>query len=159
MRKKVGILIVDDETDFLEILKEILEKEFTPVISAHSAAEAIEHLKVHNFKAMILDYHMPGVGGVDLLRQIRADGSQIPVIFITGDPSRDLALSAVRLGAADIIEKPFKATDVIDIVSRVIDIDKRKTNLSAPEDSLGEVEKKKKMLGLLQVVSDKKRAS
>lgn len=85
------ILIVDDETDIRESLKELFEEEGYEVATAANGAEALELLKADPPPcAMVLDLIMPIIGGVEVYTKMQADPrlQQVPVIFSTSDPSR-----------------------------------------------------------------------
>jgi DNA-binding NtrC family response regulator len=153
------VLIVDDESDILEILQDVLSLEFEKIHLATDAKKALEIIKANDIDIVLTDFHMPGVAGDELVRLIRSAGLQTPVVFITGDASRDLAMSSVRLGVSDILEKPFKADNVVEVIHRVLEIEKRKQNLfevAATKNSEA-IAQHKKVLGLLQAVNDKKR--
>lgn len=153
------VLIVDDESDILEILQDVLSSEFEKIHLATDANQALKIIQSHEIKIVLSDFHMPGIAGDELVRLIRSSGFQTPIIFITGDASRDLAMTSVRLGVSDILEKPFKAENVVEVIQRVLEIEKRKQNLfeiQATKDPVA-IAKHKKVLGLLQAVNDKKR--
>ncbi len=84
-KREKKILLVDDEPDIRLIGRKILEKEGYEVILAASGGDALVHLrKEKNFSLLIVDYHMPGIEGEELFREIlKLDG--IPVLVVTGD--------------------------------------------------------------------------
>ena len=108
------VLIVDDETDIRESLKEIFEDEGYVVSTAANGAEALERLKNEDPPcAMVLDLIMPVVGGVEVYMKMQADPrlAQIPVIISTSDPSR--APSGVL-----IMKKPIDLERLLGTVSK-----------------------------------------
>jgi CheY-like chemotaxis protein len=106
------VMIVDDETDIRESLKELFEDEGYEVVTAANGAEALDQLaKGEPPCAMVLDLIMPVMGGVELYGKLRADPklAQIPVIISTSDPSR--APSGVL-----IMKKPIDLGRLLDTV-------------------------------------------
>ncbi len=107
------VLIVDDEPDILEILKEIVEQSSVLVFTATNGKEAMDILETKQIDVVLSDLMMPQMDGVELLREMRNKKMDLPFIFITGNPSNHLNLEALQLGAFDAIEKPFQP-DTID---------------------------------------------
>jgi len=100
------VLFVDDDEAFLEISKQILQEENNYQIdTATSADQAIQKLKTKNYDAIISDYEMPKKTGLDLLKQIRQTGSNIPFILFTGKSREDIAIKALNLCADYYINK------------------------------------------------------
>lgn len=104
---KTKILIVDDEHDIVELLEDLLLHKGYNVARAFSQAEARE--QIENFKPAIilLDIKLPDGDGVDLLKEIKVDHANIDVIMITGLADKEIALRALKNGAADYITKPI----------------------------------------------------
>ncbi|WP_300673318.1 sigma-54 dependent transcriptional regulator [Desulfoluna sp.] len=102
------ILIVDDEIDMLRLLKRSLEPDLgCKVETASSGEEAFSMIQEKRFDLVLSDMKMPGMGGAELLRQIRALKQGIAVIMMTAYGSIDSAVEAIRAGAYDFIAKPF----------------------------------------------------
>jgi PAS domain S-box-containing protein len=105
-RITISVLLVDDETDLLEIGKIFLEDsgEFTvdPVISA---AIAFESLKKNHYDAIVSDYEMPVMDGITFLKTLHAQGSDIPFIIFTGRGREHVAMEALNNGAAFYLQK------------------------------------------------------
>ncbi|MCG8470958.1 MAG: sigma-54 dependent transcriptional regulator [Desulfobacterales bacterium] len=102
------ILIVDDETDMLRLLKRSLEPELgCDVETASSAEEALLIMADTDFDLVLSDMKMPGMGGAELLKHIREMKKGISVIMMTAYGSIDSAVEAIRAGAYDFIAKPF----------------------------------------------------
>jgi DNA-binding NtrC family response regulator len=101
------ILVVDDEQDIRETLKDILEKEGYGVEMAGSGDEAISMFSSVKPDLVLMDVRMPGMNGVDLLKKLRQMNAEVPVAMITAYEDVALAEEALGLGAYDYIKKPF----------------------------------------------------
>lgn len=101
------ILIVDDDSLVCDSLKEMLTIEGYKVDTALSAAAALEKIKGDSFPLILSDIQMPGMNGIDLLKEIKGLNSEALVIFITGHGHIDGAVEAIKLGAYDYITKPI----------------------------------------------------
>lgn len=106
-QKNVSILIVDDEPDVLLVLGEYLSKEGFKVMTCQSGAQAIEKLKGNKADLALLDMAMPGLNGIETLRELKAIDPQLPTIMITAYRDAEKVVEAFRLGAYDCIFKPF----------------------------------------------------
>ncbi len=126
--RKLHILLIDDEPDLQETLKEILEDEGYSCDCSSSAIEAQDLFLTQNKKYDVVfsDIHMPRMTGLKLLENLHEKNVQIPAwVFISADVSPESAERACSLGALDVLEKPFNNKDVISILTR---IEMRKSN-------------------------------
>jgi putative two-component system response regulator len=126
MAQQGSILVVDDEIGPRESLRMILK----PIYEVHTAAngqEALDFLKGEKIDLVTLDLKMPGISGIDVLREIKKDQDDIEVIIITGYGTLTNAIEAIRYGAVDFISKPFNVAEIISIVSK--SIERRNFNL------------------------------
>ena len=117
----ISILLVDDELNFLEVTRMFLEKgrgiRVTPVTSAEVA---LEMLKTSTFDAIISDYAMPGINGIDFMKQVRAMGDDTPFIIITGRGREDVVIDALNFGADLYLQKSADPrSQFSDLVSRI----------------------------------------
>ena len=101
------ILIVDDERDIVEFLAMELSKRDFEVDTALSGEEAVEKVKANRPHLMLLDIRMPGMGGIEALRQIKQIDPKIGVIMVTAVHEEDIARNAIEFGAHDYITKPI----------------------------------------------------
>ena len=133
------ILIVDDDAMNLRIAEKMLEQMFT-VRCAKSGEEALQMLQEDIPNLILLDLHMPGMDGFEVMDRIRAreEYRDIPVIFLTADNDREVEIKGFKEGALDFITKPFIADIMIQRVSRILELDRLQKNLQA------EVEKQTK---------------
>jgi DNA-binding response OmpR family regulator len=117
------VLIVDDEKDVVEFLAaELARREFS-VETAFSGEEAIEKMKAHRPHLMLLDVRMPGMGGIETLRQAKGIDPALGVIMVTAVHDEEIAKSAMTLGAHDYITKPidFNYLNMV-VMTKIIDM-------------------------------------
>lgn len=112
-RSRYAVLVVEDDSAVRCLLEREIADRGHPVTAVDSAKKALEVLGQNSYAVVITDIRMPGMDGVELTRQIKDLRPQIEVILITGYASVDSASSAVRLGAADYLTKPFGDIDRI----------------------------------------------
>jgi two-component system nitrogen regulation response regulator NtrX len=110
---KHSILIVDDEENIRFSLRGGLEDEGYTVLLADSGEEALQLMEKQDVDLILLDIWMPGKDGLEVLEELKNNGSSIPVIIMTGHGSIDTAVRATRLGALDFIEKPLDLNKII----------------------------------------------
>jgi len=107
MGKKIKILVVDDEDIVRESLRDWLENVGYKVIIAGSGEEALQIIKQKKIKIMLADLVMPGIDGIELMKEARKIVPTISTVIITAYGSVQTAISAIKKGAHDYIEKPF----------------------------------------------------
>jgi DNA-binding NtrC family response regulator len=111
------ILLVDDEVPFVETMTKRLTKRNLTVLSAYSGKEGLEKLKEHpEIDAVILDVKMPGMDGIETLREIKKTFPLVEVIMLTGHATVETAIDGMKLGAFDYLMKPC---DIEELVSKV----------------------------------------
>jgi DNA-binding response OmpR family regulator len=117
----ISILLVDDEVQFLEITKMFLEKgRGIRVTTATSGDEALEILKSQKFDAIISDYAMPGMNGIEFMKKVKALGDDTPFIIFTGKGREDVVIDALNFGADLYLEKsPDVRGQVSDVLAKV----------------------------------------
>jgi DNA-binding NtrC family response regulator len=112
------ILIVDDEVGILETLRILFKKEGWDVVTAHSAAEAMDALESEDPDLVLSDIRMPGATGLELLSRARSVDPSLPVILMTAQASLQSAVRAVNEGAFYYLQKPFANEELLAICSR-----------------------------------------
>ncbi len=120
-----SILIVDDDIGIRTNLQEILESEGHGVISLMTAEDALSCITKDEPDLILLDFKLPGMDGLKCLAHIKEYNSHIPVIIITSHADVSSAVTAMKLGAWDYIEKPFNLDKITLIVQKALD-DKHK---------------------------------
>ncbi len=119
-----SVLIVDDEKNILLTLSQSLEVLHLDTDTATNGEEALTKLKEKDFSLILLDLRMPGIDGMEVLRQVREIRPDIRIIMISAYGTIELAVEAMKLGAVDFIQKPFSPEEIRALVSRVLDREK-----------------------------------
>ena len=129
----LDILIVDDEQDIRELVSGVLEDEGYAPRTAADSTEALSALSDRRPALVLLDVWLQGsrLDGLQLLEEIKRRDPSLPVLMISGHGNLDTAVEAIRQGAVDFIEKPFKADHLLHLVSRATETDRlRRENAS-----------------------------
>jgi DNA-binding response OmpR family regulator len=115
------ILHVDDESDTLQVVKTILEKEGFSVDGVESGKVALEKIKVNNYDLMLLDIMMPDMSGWDLFNRILAVSPDFKVIFLTVLEISESRLKELKAhGVKDYITKPFDKDDLVKRINKAM---------------------------------------
>ena len=118
-----NILVVDDERDIRRLIGEIFRDEGFKCREADSSETAISELEIQKPDLIILDIWLQnsGMDGLSLLKNIKKDSPELPVIMISGHADIETAVNAIKMGAYDFIEKPFEAERLLLMAERAID--------------------------------------
>ncbi len=118
----VNILVVDDDRETQELLREVLREEGYRVVTSGSGEEALEIGKQESFDVIISDMKLgPNLNGLDVLRAYKSIQPESEVILITAFGSMETAIEAVKAGAFDYLSKPFKLDEVVLQVGRALE--------------------------------------
>jgi two-component system, NtrC family, response regulator PilR len=112
------ILVVDDEPHIIDVLEIALRDDGMEVMRAGSGAEALQLLRRHRIDAIVSDIRMPGVSGVELLREAKESAPETAVILITAYATTETAIEALQHGACDYLTKPFKIEELRAVIRR-----------------------------------------
>lgn len=119
---KFRILVVDNEAGMLEVCQDILQRlPETDVVTESDAVKAAQLVKEEVWDLLLTDIRMPGMTGIELIREARAHDEGISSLIMTAFPSVDSAVEGMKLGAADYLVKPFKPEDLRLTVRRMLD--------------------------------------
>ncbi|MCD6199699.1 MAG: response regulator [Deltaproteobacteria bacterium] len=110
---KTRVLIVDDEKEFVDLVSERLTMRDYDVTACYSGEEALETVKKYNFDIVVLDILMPGIDGIETLREIKRIKPLTEVILLTGHAAVNTAIEGMRLGAYDYLTKPCEISDLV----------------------------------------------
>jgi len=113
------VMIVEDDPTISRLLVEVVEREGYRVSAAPCAQAALDALKHHAADILLTDYKLPDRDGLSLLEQVMRDQAQTIGIVMTGFGTVDLAVKAMKLGASDILVKPFEPDQVIILLNRI----------------------------------------
>ncbi|MBI3919523.1 MAG: sigma-54-dependent Fis family transcriptional regulator [Betaproteobacteria bacterium] len=114
------VLVVDDEPFNLDLLEQELSDRGYVVVRAAGGVEALEKVTTRSPQLVILDYLMPDMDGIEVLKRLRRDGVDIPVIMVTAHGTIEKAVEAMKHGATDFITKPFDADHLAFTVARAL---------------------------------------
>ncbi|MHB8369689.1 MAG: response regulator [Leptospirales bacterium] len=117
---KKAILVVEDDEVALDLLAEILRRSHFHVWTAASVHAAVDLLKKTRVDLVLSDIRMPDQGGMDLLRHIRESHSEIPVVLLSAFGDEHLWVEALSAGAVDLIPKPFRKQEIIDVINKTL---------------------------------------
>jgi DNA-binding NtrC family response regulator len=114
------ILVVDDEPNMLRLFQKVLTKEGYRIRTTSSGAEALRILNEEVFNLVISDLVMPNLGGMDLLKELKANHPDIPFVVITAYGTIESAVEAMKAGAFDYLTKPFQKGHILLVVSKAL---------------------------------------
>lgn len=117
---KAHILIVDDDSRILALLKQFLNKNEFLVSTATSALEAKDLLKTSNYDLIILDVMLPRITGLDFATTIREAGNNIPIVMLTALSEADDRVKGLEAGASDYVTKPFEPRELLLRINNLI---------------------------------------
>src|SRR5216683_6089110 len=122
------ILIVDDEADIRELVSGILQDEGFITRSARDSDDALAHVAARRPNLVFLDIWLQGskLDGLQLLDAIKQEHSELPVVMISGHGNIETAVAAIKHGAYDFIEKPFKADRLVLVANRALETSRLK---------------------------------
>ena len=121
MSTKGIIHVIDDEPVIHDVLAQLLTSEGYEVEISSSGEEALEKFPSQSFDVILLDLLMPGIDGIETLKRIRRIDPQAAVIIITAYGSVESAIAAMKIGALDYVQKPFKHDDLLLAVEKAVD--------------------------------------
>jgi DNA-binding NtrC family response regulator len=113
------ILVVDDDAIVIKSCRRILEAEGFEVTTVPSADEALERIKIYDFDLVLMDVKMPKHDGIFLMREIKKNWPDIPIIVMSGYPTPETIADVLKLGAVQFIPKPFKPDEFMKSIWQV----------------------------------------
>jgi len=116
-----AILVVDDDLNTCAALEAGLAKDGHAILEAHSGKEALEKVRSQDLDLAIIDLRMPGMDGMEFFRTLKALRPEVMGIMISGQPTVDLAVSAIKSGIYDFITKPFRLSDMKKAIARALE--------------------------------------
>lgn len=134
MTESIRLLLVDDEERFVETLSKRLKERGLDVTSALSGKDALKVMNEKLFDVVVLDVKMPGLDGVETLREMKKSWPLVEVLMLTGHASVDSAIEGMRLGAFEYLMKP------IEIETLMIKLEEAYEKKSAHEEKIRQAE-------------------
>ena len=121
-----NILLVDDDAQFIDVMKKRLTMRQMEVFHASSGEEAMHKLAMHGeIEVVILDVKLPGQSGIEILRIIKQQHPLVEVIMLTGHGTLESAIDGMRLGAADYLMKPCNIDVLVEKVKEAVEKKRR----------------------------------
>ncbi len=131
------ILVVDDDQNIQEVIKDRLESLNCRVLLASNGKECLEVLEHQSPQMVLLDIEMPGVNGLEVLKEIRKREYDVSVVMITAHGTIDRAVQAIKGGAYDFIQKPFEPDHIALIVERTLERERLKRDVEIFSEEIG----------------------
>jgi DNA-binding NtrC family response regulator len=114
------ILVLDDDTGVCTVLSRILQDQQYDVYTSQSVASASETLAQRSFDAYLLDYRLPDGTGLQVAKMVRQQGSDAPVVLISGYGTTDIAAEAGTLDIFEVLQKPFTRETICNTLERAL---------------------------------------
>ena len=132
------IYLVDDDEAVRDALGMLFKSIGLRYEAYGSALDFLEHYDSRRPSCLVADVRMPGLSGLELQQRLNEQRKEIPIIFITGHGDVPMAVTAMRSGAADFIQKPFRDQDLIDRIHKALERDRERRTGRAAEDAIRE---------------------
>lgn len=140
------ILIVDDEEKIRTSLGGLLQDHNYEVVTAGSGMECLRIMSKQHFDIVMLDIVMPEISGVETLRTIKEKYKETEVVMISAYADKEKAISTFRLGACDLIEKPFESNEMLNTITRYLEQLKLKKEMEKKNRELRESEERYRIM-------------
>lgn len=154
------ILVIDDEKSIRDELQRVLEYQKYTVLLGEDGAQGLQILDSNAVDAVLLDIKMPGMDGIEVLREIKNRQADLPVIMISGHGTIETAVEATRMGAFDFLEKPPDLNKILITIRNALEqrklsaeVRQIRDQLEGKEKILGESNKVKEVLALIERVA------
>jgi len=112
------VLLVDDEIDFLEVMSQRMKARGLEITTAESAEQAISIIEKKSFDAVIMDFQMPGMNGMEALKIIKKNKPEMQIILLTAYATIEKTVEVIKAGAMDLLEKPADIDALIDKIKK-----------------------------------------
>jgi FixJ family two-component response regulator len=130
------VYLVDDD----DAVRDSLGILFESIGLAHeaypSALDFLQHYDAKRLACLVADIRMPGLSGLELQQRLKEQQAEIPIIFITGHGDVPMAVTAMKSGATDFIQKPFRDQDLIDRINKALERDRERRKSRAEQDEI-----------------------
>jgi len=146
--QEMKMMLVDDEERFLSTTKKLLSKKGIEAETALSGAEALEKLSSQNIHVVILDVKMPGMDGVETLKEIKKRFPLVEVIMLTGNATVESAVVGLKSGASDYLMKP---TDLDTLVAKAQEAFEKRQHL---EEKIRVAQTRSSMKSALEILRE-----
>jgi CheY-like chemotaxis protein len=116
------VLVVDDRLEDRRIIRSILEDRGYKVVESHSGEDCVQKIVEHRFQIVILDIRLPGIDGMETLRQIRGMRPGTAVMIVTAYPNEEELIEAMKGGSLAYLRKPFDVTELLSMLNKHLGI-------------------------------------
>ena len=116
------VIVIDDDETVRDVLTSFLSEKGHEVVASVNGQEGLERLLSESFDIALVDLVMPGIGGMDILRELSSRNLKIPVIVITAYGTIQNAVESMKLGAFDYITKPFNLDEILIVIERALNL-------------------------------------
>lgn len=130
------LLAVDDEADILFTLEAVAEVAGYEITTVDRGLNSLKYLKKNDYDLLLIDYHMPDINGLNLIKKIRKINQEVPILVLTVDESMDLANNFFDAGADDFANKPIKTADLISRINLHLNYNEKEYSAAAEIDNL-----------------------
>lgn len=114
------ILVVDDDAIVIKSCRRILESEGFEVLTVSGAEEALEMVRKFDVDLLLIDVKMPKYDGLYLMREIKKELPEVPIIVMSGYPTQETVNEVMKLGANQFVPKPFRPDELMRVIRQVI---------------------------------------
>ena len=114
------ILVIDDERDLREVMTEVLETAGYRAFSAANGADGVRLNERENPDVIVLDLRMPGMDGIETLRRIREQDSEVSVVILTANGNSETIREAVGLTVSEYLSKPFENPEFVKLIGNLL---------------------------------------
>jgi len=140
VESSIRVLVIDDDEFVLELLDEFLTDSGYNVSTADSGEAALEQIKSASPDVALVDFKLPGIDGLETIRRISKISPDTVTIIMTGFPTLDSSIMAIRLGASDYILKPFKLDEVSLSLQKAVKEREMKSEMNRLQKRVSELE-------------------
>ncbi len=148
MEPEFLVHVVDDDDAVRDAVLELLDSVGIDAIGFESADAFLRVFNSNMAGCLVLDIRMPGMSGLDLQKKLMEMGASLPIIFITGHGDIPMAVEAIKRGAVEFIQKPFRDQELLDCIQNAIDFAK---------SSFDQIAEKKRICERLNFLTDRER--
>jgi DNA-binding NtrC family response regulator len=121
MKDRKNVLVIDDEPIVLDSCRRILKQEGFDVNGAFNGREGLKKIEEDRYDAVLVDWKLPEIDGMEVLRIIKKNHPEVIVVMITGYPSVESAVKAMKLGVSDYVSKPFTPDELKETITKAIE--------------------------------------
>ena len=133
---KQTVYVIDDDEAVRDSLRMLLRSVGLPVACFEEGQSFFDQVELNAPGCLVLDIRMPGISGMELAQRMREQDSLMPIIFITGHGDVPMAVEAMKLGALDFLQKPFRDQDLLDQIQQALQNDAERRQQITERESI-----------------------